>query len=100
MREKILQATYDSPLTGHQGFTKTYQTIRECFAWKGLQEDVLRHIRECDTCQRDEGEQTHPAGLLQSLPILKENGKAYRWISSPGFLQYKGRIAYMWWWIA
>ena len=46
LREKILHATHDSPLSWHQGFTKTYRAIRERFSWKGLKEDVLRHVRE------------------------------------------------------
>eukprot|EP00253_Pinus_taeda_P005619 PITA_05619 len=45
LKKKILQASHDSPLVGHQGFTKTYRAIRERFSWKGLKEDVLQHIR-------------------------------------------------------
>ena len=41
LKEKILRASHDSPLAGHQGFTKTYKAIRERFSWKGLKEDVL-----------------------------------------------------------
>ena len=41
LKKKILQASHDSPLAGHQGFTKTYRAIRERFSWKGLKEDVL-----------------------------------------------------------
>ena len=69
LKKKILQASHDSPLAGHQGFTKTYRAIRERFSWKGLKEDVLQHVRECDICQRNKGEMSHPAGLLQPLPI-------------------------------
>ena len=69
LKKKILQASHDSPLAGHQGFTKAYKAIRERFSWKGLKEDVLQHIRECDVCQRNKGDMSHPAGLLQPLPI-------------------------------
>ena len=64
LKKKILQASHDSPLVGHQGFTKTYWAIRERFTWKGLKEDMLQHIRECEVCQRNKGEMSHPAGLL------------------------------------
>lgn len=50
LQKKIMQATHESPLAGHQGFLKTYQTTRECFTWRGLKEDVLRHVKECDIC--------------------------------------------------
>lgn len=39
--------------------------------WKGFKEDVLQYVRECEACQWNKGELTHPAGLLQPLPILK-----------------------------
>ena len=43
--------------------------VRERFTWKGLKGDVLRHVQECKAWQRNKGELTHPAGLLQPLPI-------------------------------
>jgi transposase InsO family protein len=43
--------------------------VRERFSWKGLKEDVINHVKECTTCQANKNEHTHPAGLLQSLPI-------------------------------
>lgn len=69
MREKILHAAHDSPLAMHQGFYKTYRAIRESFTWWGLNDDVLRHVREFDACQRNKGEKTHQARLLQPLTI-------------------------------
>ena len=50
LKKKIPQESHDLPLAGHQGFTKTYRAIRERFSWKGLKEDVLQHVRECDVC--------------------------------------------------
>jgi hypothetical protein len=47
---KILKVCHDSPTTGHQGYFETYRQIRERFSWKGLKDDVLKHIRECTTC--------------------------------------------------
>jgi hypothetical protein len=71
LKGKILKVCHDSPTTGHQGYFKTYRKIRERFSWKGLKDDVLKHIRECTTCQQNKSEQAHPAGLLQPLPILE-----------------------------
>ena len=31
LKEKILQASHDSPLSRHQGFNKTYRAIQERF---------------------------------------------------------------------
>ena len=38
---------HDTPVIGHPGYFKTYKKIRERFTWKGLKDDVLRHVREC-----------------------------------------------------
>eukprot|EP00253_Pinus_taeda_P031866 PITA_31866 len=69
LKKKIPQASHDSPLVGHQGFSKTYRAIRERFSWNGLEEDILQHIREHDVFQRNNGEMSHPTGLLRPLPI-------------------------------
>jgi hypothetical protein len=72
LKKKILAAVHDSPLAGHQGFFKTYRKVRERFSWKGLKQDVMRHISECVTCQQNKSKQTLPAGLLQPLPIPEQ----------------------------
>jgi hypothetical protein len=64
LKKKILTAVHDSPLAGHQGFFKTYRQIRERFSWKGLKQDVMRHISECVTCQQNKSEHARPVGLL------------------------------------
>jgi hypothetical protein len=69
LKENILKASHYSPLAGHQGFFKTYRKIRERFSWKGLKDDVLRHVQECMTCQKNKFDQTHLTELLQPLPI-------------------------------
>jgi hypothetical protein len=56
-------------VAGHQGIGKTYRQLRERFSWKGLKEVVMNHIKECTTCQENKDEHTHPAGLMQPLPI-------------------------------
>ena len=35
-KKKFPTTVHDSPLSGHQGFFKTYRQIRERFSWKGL----------------------------------------------------------------
>jgi hypothetical protein len=59
-KAKILHAYHDSPMAGHQGINKTYRQVRERFSWKGLKEDVIKHVKECTTCQENKDEHTHP----------------------------------------
>jgi hypothetical protein len=68
-KAKILQAYHNSPMAGHQGINKMYRQVREWFSWKVLKEDVIKHVKECITCQENNDEHTHPIGLLQPLPI-------------------------------
>lgn len=69
MKEKLLHALHDVSLAGHLGFYKSYKMVKERFSWKALKEYVLRHVRECPTCEQNKHENTHPAGLLQPLLI-------------------------------
>jgi hypothetical protein len=69
LKAKILHECHNSLVAGHQGINKTYRQVREMFAWKGLKEYVMKHVKECTTCQENKDEHTHPAGLLQPLPI-------------------------------
>lgn len=75
MKEKLLEALHDAPLVGHLGFYESYRVMKERFYWKGLKEDVLRHVRECATCQQNKHENTHLAGPLQPLPISHHKWK-------------------------
>ena len=72
LKKNIVQESHGSPLSGHQGFLKTYRQIRDRFSWKGLKKDVIQHVWECIICQQNKIEHTHPAGLLQPLAIPKQ----------------------------
>lgn len=53
LKEKIMQASHSSLLAGHPRYIKTYMKIRERFTWKGLKMDVLRFVKQCNTCQQN-----------------------------------------------
>lgn len=59
---------------GHLGFLKTLHRVKRDFYWLGLREDVKKHVKECDACQRLKVETYNVAGLLQPLPILDKPG--------------------------
>ena len=64
LKGKILKVCHDSLTTGHQGYFKTYRQIKERFSWKGLKDDVMKHIQECTTCPKNKSEKKPPTGLL------------------------------------
>lgn len=73
--KKVLHALHNTPLAAHPGITKTYQAVRERFTWKGLKQDILKHIQECIQCQEKKEDHMKPGGLLQPLPIPHQKCK-------------------------
>lgn len=70
LKLEILQSMHDDPLSGHLGFAKTFNKIRNRFYWTGLQKDVLRYVKGCESCQSRKGPTNQkPAGLLQPIPV-------------------------------
>jgi hypothetical protein len=55
LKAKILHACHNSPVAGHQGISKTYRQVRERFAWKGLKEDVMKHVKRMHYMPRKQG---------------------------------------------
>ena len=72
LKAAVLQQVHNSPLGGHLGFLKTLHRVKRDFHWPGLPEDVRKHVKECDTCQRLKYETCNEAGLLQPLPIPRK----------------------------
>jgi hypothetical protein len=91
LKGKILKVCHDSPTLGHQGYFKTYRQIKERFSWKGLKDDVLKHIRECITCQQNKSEQTHLTGLLQPLPIPEQKWESISMDFITGLPRVRGK---------
>ena len=50
IRERVLHWHHGSSITAHQGVSRTYQTIRERYYWRGLRGDVYRYVMACK-CQ-------------------------------------------------
>jgi hypothetical protein len=48
LQHKIMEVMHNTPLASHLGFFKTYRKVRERFTLKGLKDDLLKHVRECD----------------------------------------------------
>lgn len=60
---------HSSVLGGHSGVKATHQRLKRLFSWKGMKRDVESYIQQCRVCQQAKHENTHPAGLLQPLPV-------------------------------
>lgn len=69
MRLTLLENFHQSAIGGHSGVKATYQRIKRVFCWPHLKQMVTKFVFECPTCQLVKVEHTHPASLLQPLPI-------------------------------
>jgi Integrase zinc binding domain len=72
-RSRINSELHASQFRGHSGITATYQRIKRNFYWPLLKEDVYKFVQNCSNCQINKGEHTASPGLLQPLPIPKED---------------------------
>lgn len=91
LKNQVLHAYHDTPVSGYQGYGKTYRQIRERFTWKGLKYDILQHVRECITCQQNKTENTYPASLLQLLPIPEQKWTGISMDFSTGLPKVQGK---------
>ncbi|WVZ78969.1 hypothetical protein U9M48_026604 [Paspalum notatum var. saurae] len=69
IQTKIIAALHSTPIGGHSGINTTYYRVKKLFAWKGLKSHVESFVKQCSVCQQAKHSTTHPAGLLQPLPI-------------------------------
>lgn len=71
-KKKILQYMHNNLQASYSGYLKTYQRVKRDFYWKSMKRDIKQMVRECDTCQAVKYETSHPARLLQPLPIPQQ----------------------------
>lgn len=69
LRTKLIASCHASAAGGHSGILATYHRLKKMFAWRGMKADVENFVKQCSVCQQAKHEKTHPAGLLQPLPI-------------------------------
>ena len=65
----LLQEFHSSFVGGHAGQLKAFARLAAQFYWPGMRRAVKKYVQICDICQRAKHTTTHPAGLLQPLPI-------------------------------
>ena len=69
IRSTLLHDAHDSPLSGHLGFEKTYESLRRTFYWPRMARDTKTYIASCEQCQRNKPSTQPPAGLFTPLAI-------------------------------
>jgi len=68
LRELVMTEMHDYRLSGHLGFSKTYNKIRSRYWWPKLTKDIMEYIIRCSECQSRKTPTTLAQGLLIRTP--------------------------------
>ena len=68
MREELLTAFHDSPLSGHLGYKKTLAKVEARYYWKNMGVDAQQWVSTCDMCLRRKAPRTTPHPIRSILP--------------------------------
>lgn len=69
LRLELVKEYHDTPLGGHFGAGKVYQSLRRYFYWPGMKDFVERYITTCDACQKNKSWNQKPLGIPQAMDI-------------------------------
>ncbi|MCO5586833.1 hypothetical protein L7F22_040777 [Adiantum nelumboides] len=91
LRKILIQEHHEVPFAAHPGINKTYRLLSATYFWPQMQQDVIKYVKACHSCQIMKASRQLPQGLLQPLPVPKE-----RWESiSMDFITTLPRTTYL-----
>jgi len=71
-RQRIMTEFHASRYGGHSSIKPTLKRIAASFYWPKWTRDVHRFVQQCSTCKKNKYMPTKTQGLLQPLPIPKQ----------------------------
>ena len=77
------------------GSEKTYTRISECYYWPGLYSEVIRYVKNCETCQRTKTNNQTKIGLMGKRLIEEPWTTVAADIMGPLPLSKKGKNQYI-----
>ena len=69
--EEILTETHNTLYLVHPRTTKIYKDLKMHYLWPGMKNDVVKHVKQCLTCQLVKAKHQRPTGTLQPLNITQ-----------------------------
>ncbi|CAB0036923.1 unnamed protein product [Trichogramma brassicae] len=78
IRPELLRQYHDSAEAGHPGSDETHRALQRHFYWRGMQQDVRSHIRDCNLCGRVKKASSHPAPI-SSHTHQPSHGSMWHW---------------------
>lgn len=71
LRSDTLKACHDDALSGHFGFSRTYDNVRRRYYWRTMFKDVKEWVDGCKDCQERKTPRLPLAGKLQSIVVTR-----------------------------
>ncbi|MCO5612154.1 hypothetical protein L7F22_066416 [Adiantum nelumboides] len=78
LRKVLIQEHHEVPFAAHPGINKTYCLLSATYFWPQMQQDVIKYVKACHSCQIMKASRQLPQGLLQPLPVPKERWESIR----------------------
>ncbi|MCO5560051.1 hypothetical protein L7F22_013657 [Adiantum nelumboides] len=72
LRKILIQEHHEVSFAAHPGINKTYRLLSATYFWPQMQQDVIKYVKACHSCQIMKASKQLPQGLLQPLPVPKE----------------------------
>ncbi|MCO5549058.1 hypothetical protein L7F22_002524 [Adiantum nelumboides] len=72
LRKIMIQEHHEVPFAAHPGINKTYHLLSAAYFWPQMQQDVIKFVKACHSCQIMKASRQLPQGLLQPLSVPKE----------------------------
>jgi hypothetical protein len=67
LRKALMHGAHDALVSGHLGFNKAYQRLRQDVTWPEMYSELKAYVRSGDSCQRNKISNHKPIGLLKPL---------------------------------
>jgi hypothetical protein len=71
LKKLLLSEMHKVPYVGHPVYRKIIAAVKKQHYWLGMKNKVIDFIARCLECKKVRDEHRHPAGLIQTLPILE-----------------------------
>ncbi|MCO5598177.1 hypothetical protein L7F22_052269 [Adiantum nelumboides] len=72
LRKILIEEHHEVPFAAHPRINKTYRFLSATYFWPQIQQDVIKYVKACHSCQIMKASRQLPQGLLQPLPVPKE----------------------------
>ncbi|KAI1676227.1 reverse transcriptase [Pyrenophora tritici-repentis] len=69
LHAELLRMYHESPVAGHMGRARTYESLSREYYWPGMLDYVERWIQNCHSCKRATASREAKQGVLKPLPI-------------------------------